>query len=181
MEHYIKSDTKAEYFITLFTLPITDTYNFKTVFGIHSGVSLILRQPGYLDHELPMIEEANKLAIDGMCIGRGWTDQRSVRGLALWENWAEIRMPIVPGILSLDWFFDAAAVKPTLDSFFNDFQMEDMRFSLGGGIRFAIPQFPFRFIIAKRFQVEDGDVKWVKGNMGNAGLDFVISFALSTY
>ncbi len=175
-EHYIKSDTKAEYFLTLFNLPITDNYSFKAVFGIHTGVSFILRQPSY---SIPEIDDANKLVVDGMFVGRGWVGERLNRGLALWENWAEIRMPIVPGILALDWFFDAAAVKPTLDSFFNEFEMEDMRFSLGGGLRFAIPQFPFRFIFAKRFVVNDGEVKWQKGNMGD--LDFIISFALSTY
>jgi outer membrane protein insertion porin family len=175
-EHYLKSDTKAEFFLTLLNLPITDNYSFKMVFGVHSGLSFILPQLGF---EHPEIEDANKLVIDGMFNARGWTDQRLNRGLALWENWAEIRMPIVPGILALDWFFDAAAVKETPETFFNEFSMEDMRFSLGGGLRFAIPQFPFRFIFAKRFRVVDGSVEWIKGNMGN--LDFVISFALSTY
>ncbi|GHT82732.1 outer membrane protein assembly factor BamA [Spirochaetia bacterium] len=180
-EHYIKSDTKAEYFHTLLNLPITDNYNFKVIFGIHTGVSFILRQPGYFNEELPVIEDANKLVVDGMFTGRGWTGERLNRGMALWENWAEIRLPVVPGILALDMFFDAAAVKPTVPSFFNDFQMENMRFSLGGGIRFAIPQFPFRFLVAKRFVVNDGVVEWQKGNMGGTGLDFVISFALATY
>jgi outer membrane protein insertion porin family len=175
-EHYLKSDTKAEIFFTLFNLPITDTYSFKAVFGVHSGLSFILPQ---LTYDTPRIDDTNKLLIDGMFNARGWTDQRMNRGLALWENWAEIRMPIVPGILSLDWFFDAAAVEETPESFFNELSIEDMRFSLGGGLRFALPQFPFRFIFAKRFQVVDGSVKWVDGNMGN--LDFVISFALSTY
>jgi outer membrane protein insertion porin family len=175
-EHYLKSDTKAEFFLTLFNLPITDSYSFKAVFGVHSGLSFILPQFRF---DQPEIEDANKLLIDGMFNARGWTDQRSNRGLALWENWAEIRMPIVPGILALDWFFDAAAIKDTPELFFNDISIEDMRFSLGGGLRFAIPQFPFRFIFAKRFQVVDGSVEWIDGNMGN--LDFVISFALSTY
>ncbi|MDR1250452.1 MAG: outer membrane protein assembly factor BamA, partial [Treponema sp.] len=152
-EHYLKSDTKAEFFLTLLNLPITDNYSFKAVFGLHSGLSLIMPQFG---SENPQIETANKLLIDGMFNARGWTDQRLNRGLALWENWAEIRMPIVPGILALDWFFDAAAVKDTPEQFFNELSMEDMRFSLGGGLRFAIPQFPFRFIFAKRFQVKEG-------------------------
>jgi outer membrane protein insertion porin family len=175
-EHYLKSDTKAEWFFTLFNLPITDTYSFKAVFGVHSGLSFIFPQLGF-DH--PEIEDANKLVIDGMFNARGWTDQRLNRGLALWENWAEIRMPLVPGILALDWFFDAAAVKDTPEIFLSELSIENMRFSLGGGLRFAIPQFPFRFIFAKRFQVVDGAVEWIDGNMGN--LDFVISFALSTY
>jgi outer membrane protein insertion porin family len=175
-ERYLKSDTKAEFFLTLLNLPVTDNYSFKAVFGVHSGLSFILPQFGF-DH--PEIENTNKLVIDGMFNARGWTDQRLNRGLALLENWAEIRMPIVPGILSLDWFFDAAVVKETPESFFNKLSIEDMRFSLGGGLRFAISQFPFRFIFAKRFHVVDGAVEWVDGNMGN--LDFVISFALSTY
>ncbi|GHV26149.1 outer membrane protein assembly factor BamA [Spirochaetia bacterium] len=178
-EHYIKSDTKAEYFLTLFNLQITENYSFKGIFGIHTGVSFILRQPGYLDHELPLIENANKLVIDGMFNARGWTGERLNRGMALWENWAEVRFPVLPGILALDLFFDAAAVKPTVPNFFNDFGIEDMRFSLGGGIRFAIPQFPFRFLFAKRAMVKDGEWQWQSGNMGE--LDFVISFALATY
>jgi outer membrane protein insertion porin family len=175
-ERYLKSDTKAEFFFTLFDLAITDNYSFKAVFGAHSGLSFILPQFGF-DH--PVVDDTNKLVIDGMFNARGWTDQRLNRGLAMWENWAEIRMPVVPGILALDWFVDAAAVKETPETFFNNLSVENMRFSLGGGLRFAIPQFPFRFIFAKRFHVVDGELKWIDGNMGN--LDFVISFALSTY
>ncbi|MDR2019358.1 MAG: outer membrane protein assembly factor BamA [Treponema sp.] len=185
-EHYIRTDTKAEWFYTLFDLPITDTYNFKSVFGIHSGVSFIFPEAGYSYGDPQFIEDANKLAVDGMFVGRGWTNQRLNRGLALWENWAEVRFPLVPGIIALDWFFDAAAVKNTPEDFFNTFTMNDMFFSFGAGIRFAIPQFPFRFIFAKGFQVLDGSVKWKdgniwKGNKSGSGVDFVISFALSTY
>jgi outer membrane protein insertion porin family len=183
-EHYVKLDTKAEYFITLFNLAITDTYNFKAVFGIHSGLSFIFPQ---IAQDKPVIEKANMLAVDGMFVGRGWTGERQNRGLALWENWAEIRMPLVPGIIALDWFFDAAAVEASPGSFFTNLSIEDMRFSFGGGFRFTIPQFPFRFIFAKRFRVVDGQVQWQPGNIWrnsskpNSGIDFVISFALSTY
>jgi outer membrane protein insertion porin family len=183
-EHYLKLDTKAEYFITLFNLAITDTYNLKAVFGIHSGLSFIFPQ---IARDRAEIETANQLVVDGMFVGRGWTGERQNRGLALWENWAEIRMPLVPGILALDWFFDAAAVEASPRSFFTNLSMEDMRFSFGGGFRFTIPQFPFRFIFAKRFKVVDGQVQWQPGNIWrnstkpNSGIDFVISFALSTY
>jgi outer membrane protein insertion porin family len=183
-EHYTKLDTKAEYFITLFNFAITDTYNLKAVFGIHSGLSFIFPQ---IARDRPEIEDANKLVVDGMFIGRGWTSERQNRGLALWENWAEVRIPLIPGIIALDWFFDAAAVKETPRNFFTGFSIEDMRFSFGGGFRFTIPQFPFRFIFAKRFKVVDGEVQWQGGNIGrnssrpNSGIDFVISFALSTY
>jgi outer membrane protein insertion porin family len=183
-EHYIKSDTKAEFFLTLFNIPLTDTYSFKAVFGIHSGLSFLFKQP---QRGSIAVEEANRLAVDGMFIGRGWTGEYSNRGLALWENWAEIRIPVVTGILAWDFFFDAAGVKNTPRDFFTDFHSGDMRYSFGGGFRFTIPQFPFRFLFAKRFKVEDGNVVWQKGaifssaNRPRSGIDFVISFALSSY
>ncbi|MDR2102737.1 MAG: outer membrane protein assembly factor BamA [Treponema sp.] len=183
-EHYIKSDTKAEYFYTLFDIPLTDTYHLKAVFGIHSGLSFIFKQPFY---DVPTVESANRLAVDGMFIGRGWINEHDNRGLALWENWAEIRIPVASGILAWDFFFDAAAAKDTPQNFFGSFRQEDMRYSFGGGLRFTIPQFPFRFLFAKRFKVEDGEVVWQKGaifsrsNSASSGIDFVISFALSTY
>ncbi|MDR3167024.1 MAG: BamA/TamA family outer membrane protein, partial [Treponema sp.] len=83
--------------------------------------------------------------------------------------------------------FDAAGIKYTTHDFFNNFQADDMRYSFGGGFRFTIPQFPFRFLFAKRFKVEDGEVVWQKGALFSSsdraasGIDFVISFALSTY
>ena len=122
-----------------------------------------------------------------MFVGRGWTDQRLNRGLALWENWAEIRIPLVPNVLALDWFFDMAAVKETPEALFSQFVLDDLRFSFGAGIRFTIPQFPFRFIFAKRFMFNEGRFTWIPGSLGGSasnpasGIDFVISFALSTY
>jgi outer membrane protein insertion porin family len=187
-EKYIKTDTKFEWFFTLFNLPVSDNWNFKAVFGIHTGVSFIFKQPG---RSQVYIEDANKLAVDGMFIGRGWTNEYRRKGYALWENWAEIRIPLVPGILAWDFFFDAAGVKKNPGDLFTKFAAQDeqgfffMRFSMGGGFRFTIPQFPFRFSLAKRFRVEDGKVKWVTGYIGGTkegrGVDFVVSFAMSTY
>ena len=188
LEHYIRTDTKLEWFYTLWNIPVTDKWNFKTVFGVHTGVSFIFSQPQY---DQPHIEEASKLAVDGMFIGRGWTNEYRRKGFALWENWAEIRIPLIPGILAWDFFFDAAGVKPTPGSLFTDFSGDDgsladsntffMRFSLGGGFRFSIAQFPFRFSVAKRFLYRDGSPEWVTGGIGGSGFDFVVSFAISTY
>ncbi|MHB9292278.1 outer membrane protein assembly factor [Hollandina sp. SP2] len=177
LEHYVKSDTKAEYFHTLLNLPVGESWAFKMVFGIHSGLSFIFPQP--FRDDLP-IESVNMLAVDGMFTGRGWSSEYYNKGLALWENWAELRIPLVPGILAWDFlFFDAAVVKESPWAFFNRLEMEDMRFSLGSGLRFTIPQFPFRLGFAKRFKVVDGTLQWQEGSIG--GLDFVISFVLSTY
>jgi outer membrane protein insertion porin family len=186
-EHYLRSDTKAEYFFTLINRPVTDNWNFKAVFGIHTGISMIFKQPFHdYDASGSWIEDANKLSVDGMFIGRGWSSEYRNRGLALWENWAELRFPILAGILAWDFFFDAAGVKDTPEQFFRALSIEDMRFSFGGGIRFSIPQLPFRLSLAKRFRVLDGQFHWEKGGIWAdenpaSGLDFVISFAISTY
>jgi outer membrane protein insertion porin family len=185
-EHFIRTDTKAEWFHTLVDYPLLETWNFKAVLGIHSGLSFIFPQPF---HDQPYIEEASKLAVDGMFIGRGWASEYKRKGFALWENWAEIRIPIAPGIIAWDFFLDAAGVKLSPQAFFTEFSMDDesqtnsntffLRFSFGGGFRFSIPMFPFRFSMAKRFLIRDGKVEWINGGIG--GLDFVVSFALSTY
>jgi len=189
LEHYVRTDTKAEWFYTLFNLPVTDNWSFKGVFGIHSGVSFIFPQPF---RDMPYIEDANQLAVDGMFIGRGWTSEYSRKGFALWENWAEVRIPLAPGILAWDFFFDAAGIKKNPADLFTQFNTPDdvgyffMRFSFGGGFRFTLQQFPFRFSLAKRFVIQDGTPKLVKGAIGASndpasGIDFVVSFALSTY
>ena len=185
-EHYMRSDTKAEYYVTLFNIPVGEKWHFKSVLGFHSGLSFIFKQPGRDDGPIPPIEEANKLAVDGMFIGRGWSGEYRIKGLALWENWAELRFPLVQGILAWDFFFDAATVEGVQGQYFQDYSFENMRFSFGGGLRFTLPQFPFRFSFAKRFRILDGQFHWEKGSIpfGDAndpgsGIDPVISFAIS--
>jgi outer membrane protein insertion porin family len=191
LEYYTRSDTKVEWFHTLWNWQLSEKWAFKGVFGIHSGISFIF--PG-LSYDQPVIEDANKLSVDGMFIGRGWTGERLNRGLALWENWAEVRIPVFPGILALDLFFDAAARRPKPEDMFRSVSAEDhtfaddMRYSFGGGLRFALPQFPFRFLFLKRFSTPGGVFQWqrgaiggVPGDDGSSGIDFIISFAISTY
>jgi outer membrane protein insertion porin family len=179
-EKYIRSDTKAEYFHTLVNLPVGEHWSFKIIAGVHSGLSFIFKQPG---QDMPIIENANKLAVDGMFVARGWTSDYRIKGLALWDNWAEIRIPLVPGVLAWDFFIDAAGVSPTPKEFFTGFDPDIMRYSLGGGLRFTIPQFPLRFSFAKRFKTVDGKVHWEPGSIGKngpgGGLDWVLSFAIS--
>jgi outer membrane protein insertion porin family len=190
LEHYIRSDTKAEIFFTLLNLPVTDNWNFKMVFGIHSGLSFILPK---FSMDKPVVEDVNRLFIDGMFIGRGWYNERNNRGFALWENWAELRFPLVANLLAFDLFFDADLASGVYSNsmvlpneFFKNLDAEHWRFSMGGGFRLTIAQFPFRFLLAKRFQIEDGSVVWKGGNMFKqsnnpaSGLDFVISFAIPT-
>jgi outer membrane protein insertion porin family len=183
-EYYIKGDSRAELFIRLWHVDVSDSWYFRGVLGLHTSLSQIFPQPGY---DAPLITDANKLAIDGMFIGYGWVNERRHTGLALWENWAELRIPLVPGILAWDFFFDAVAISSEPRYIFgndpagadNDLQSR-MRYSMGGGFRFTLPQLPFRFLFTKRFKVVDGEVEWQNGGLfGDLGMDFVLSFALS--
>jgi len=185
-EYYLRNDVKAQYFFTLFNVPVTEKWNFKGVLGLHTGLSFIFRQPRNLDSLTPIIEESNQLSVDGMFIGRGWSSEYRNRGLLLWENWVELRFPIVPGLFAWDFFFDAAGVESVQGYYFGNgnFTIDNMRFSFGGGLRFTMPQFPLRFSFAKRFKTVNGIVEWQQGSMfrtddPNSGIDPVLSFAIS--
>ena len=192
-EHYIRSDFKAEYFLTLFNIAVNESWNFKGVLGFHAGLSRIDKQPGRnMDSVTPTIEESNKLSVDGMFVGRGWSSEYRNKGLLLLDNWVELRFPLVPGVLAFDLFFDAAGVETKEGYYFgNDsegnanFTIDNMRFSYGGGLRMTMPQFPFRLSLAKRFSFVDGKFTWAPGALFGdpsdpaMGVDLVISFVLS--
>ncbi|MCL1993839.1 MAG: outer membrane protein assembly factor BamA [Spirochaetes bacterium] len=195
-EHFIRSDTTIENYITLFNVPVTEGWSFRGVLAMHSTLSFIFRQPGRdRDQNIPTMQDVNKLAVDGMFVGRGWTDEFHNRGLALWSNWVELRFPVVPGLLAFDLFFDAAGVETAWGYYFGrhpdggrNFTWENMRFSYGFGFRFTMPQFPFRFMLANRFRIVDGQVQWQTGAFGGnpadnphsfRGMDPVISFTLT--
>jgi outer membrane protein insertion porin family len=181
-EHYLRNDAKAEYFLTLFNIPVTEKWSFKSVLGLHVGLSTIFPQPG---HDSPTIEEVNKLAVDGMFIGRGWSSEYRNKGYLLLDSWVELRFPLVNGILAFDLFFDSAGIETNLGDYFDNFTVENLKFSYGGGFRFTLPQFPIRISLVKCFQIIDGEIKWKPGAIfGNKdrpemGMDIVMSFVLS--
>jgi outer membrane protein insertion porin family len=181
-EHYIRNESKAEYFLTLFNIPVTEKWSFKSVLGLHAGLTTIFQQPG---RDSPVIEEVNKLAIDGMFIGRGWSSAYHDKGFLLLDSWVELRFPLVNNVLAFDLFFDSAGIESNLGDYFNNFTIENMRFSYGGGLRFTLPQFPIRFSLVKCFRIIDGEIDWKPGAIfGNKdkpemGMDIVMSFVLS--
>ena len=130
------------------------------------------------------IGDSSRLYIDGMFNGRGWTSiYNKVRGKALWSNILELRMPVVPGVLALDFFADAAVVKES-PSMLADISKEDFFFSFGPGIRFTIPQFPLRLLFANtgkfgstsssdNYGKGDGEWHWDKN------WKFVLSFNIT--
>ena len=186
-EYYLRNDIRAQYYLTLLDIPVTEKWSFKTVLALHSSLSFIFKQPGRdKDSLTPKIEESNQLAVDGMFVARGWNMEFRNKGLLLWDNWVELRIPIVYGILAWDFFFDAAGVESVQGYYFGgrNFTIDNMRFSFGGGLRFTMPQFPLRFSLAKRFRTSDGQFIWEPGSMfrtndPGSGIDPVISFAIS--
>jgi len=192
LEHYIRSDSKLQYFLTLFDIPVTKKWSFKSVLAVHFGLSFIFKQPGRNYDKYNFIEDANKLAVDGMFVGRGWSERFRVKGLTLFDSWVELRFPIVRGILAFDAFFDTAGVETEQGYYFgrnssdnSNFTINNLLFSFGGGLRVTLPQFPIRVSFAKRFYFQDGAFKWASGSIFGdpsnpaKGLDFIISFVMA--
>ena len=142
-EYFLRTDTKLEKYFTLLKAPVTENWMFKLVLMGYSGLSMQFPKPG------SGIGDSSRLYIDGMFNGRGWTSiYKSKRGKAMWSNIIELRIPVVPGILALDLFGDAAVIKEEPSDLFGGVSKEDFFFSYGPGIRFTIPQFPLRLLFA---------------------------------
>ncbi len=170
VNHFIRTDTRLDGFVTLFDLPVLDNWSFKAVLGAHSKFSALFSQPWRDGVEAT---STKKLAIDGTFVGRGWSSLSSYTGTALWDNWVELRLPVVPAIVSLDGFLSAALVQdddglldltsgsitPVSGSTLADMSLDNFAFSTGVGLRFIILQFPFRLYFAKKFVFDDG-FKW---------------------
>jgi len=197
-EHYIRSDTKFQYFVTLFNIPVTEKWSFKSVLAMHFGISTLFTQGQWRNNSqgIPVIEDRNKLSIDGMFVGRGWSDAYRDKGLLLLDAWVELRFPVVPNFIALDLFFDMAGVETEQGKYFHkktsagksNFTFENLRFSYGFGVRFTMPQFPIRLSLVKGFRIgPDGKVIWKPGAIFGSkepgkewmGMDLVMSFNLS--
>ena len=168
-EFFLRTDTKFEKYFTLFNLPVTEKWSLKMVLMAYSGLSFQIPKPG------TSVGDTSRLYIDGMFNGRGWTSiYNKVRGRALWSNSLELRTPVVPGVLALDFFGDAAAIKAGPRAMLNDLSIQDFYFSMGPGIRFTIPQFPLRLLFANTFKVDsDNQVAW------DSSWKFVLSFNIT--
>lgn len=167
-DYYLRSDTKAEIYFTLLNYPVSEIWNLKFVLGFFSGFSFQVPTSG------KKIIWNNMLAVDGMFVGRGWLGVGEYnRGNVLQNNWIEFRWPLAHGILSFDFFFDAAAVKKDLNDV-RTLKIDDYYFSFGPGLRFSIPQFPLRLMLANTFRSENWKPVW--GNGKGPDWKFVLSF-----
>ena len=185
-EHYLRSDTNLQAFVTLLNIPIVDSWSLKLVLGAHSGLQLLMPEPGS-GYTAPVVTSTNSLHIDGTFNARGWHSLYTYDGTQLWENWLELRMPIFESVLWMDGFFDAAALttpygllRPgdssspysTSAPNLSGLSWDNLALSAGFGFRFTIAQFPFRFYFAKRM-IFDGKTM----SYPSSSLDFVISIS----
>lgn len=166
VDYFLELDTKLEGYVTLFNFPITEKWAFKMVLAGISSLSLQFPTPN------SQVSDINKLYLDGMFNARGWTEiYNSDKGSAMWSNNLELRVPVVPGMLAIDGFFDIAVIKNTPRELFGA-GIEDFYFSFGPDVRILMPQFPLRLLFANCFRIKDGKVDW-----GDT-MKFVLSFNL---
>ena len=167
-EFFTRSDTKLEGYLKLFDLPVSENWSFKLVLAGYTGLSAVI--------PYSEISEGNNVYINGMLDGRGWTDiYRESKGLLMFSNKLELRIPIVTGVLGIDGFWDAAASKPKLQDI-TSFKLEDFYFSFGPGIRILLPQLPLHLMFAWRYRIIDGKPKFA-----DEPFQFVLSFNIVNY
>jgi outer membrane protein insertion porin family len=170
--HFAKLRSRAEGFLTLFSVPMGETFDLEMILALHSSVSFIFPQIGGLLELTPK----DMLAIDGMTIGRGWPFRAEFK--ALWDSNVELRSPIVRQFLWWTWFFDVVGAWTDVAQM-GSMDIEDYYFSFGAGLRFTMPGLPIRLYFSSNFKVTDGAVVWEDGDfkIGSLGLKFVIAFS----
>ncbi len=176
-EYFFSTDTKGEIYFTLLDLPVSEIWNLKFVLAAYTNFSFLVPVS-----DSP-IGSDSLFSIDGMFNGRGWGqsggfDQSyDIEGQAMWSSFVELRMPIAPGVFSLDFFMDVIAIKDTPQDFFTGLTSNDFYYSFGPGMRFSLPQFPLRLLWTWSYKFENGQFEW-NSQTGNRGL-FVLSFNLT--
>jgi outer membrane protein insertion porin family len=186
--NYIRTDSLVEGFLTLLDVPVTESWNLMFVLAAHSAVSFILPNltvPSGIWQT--KTDYTDQLYIDGYTVGRGW---KQLYGNALWDNKLELRMPILKDSLWFVSFFDAAGLWDEPfgatggETSFGAMSIDQFHFSLGAGLRFAIPQFPIRLYLAKGFQIKPNDpsgpIVWKPKSTSDLAIgDFSFAFVIS--
>lgn len=156
-EFFLRSDLKAEGYVTLCDVPVSENWKFKLVLAGYTNFVNLVPTPN------TVISDSNRLYIDGMFNGRGWTElykATDIKGEALWNTQIELRMPIVDNILGVDIFHDAIALKSDFNSMMTDLSLEDFYFSFGPALRILMPQFPLHLLFAFRYKYDGNGFKW---------------------
>lgn len=169
-EFFARTDTKLEGYLKLIDWAVSEKWSFRLILAGYTGISAII--------PYSEISEGNTLYLDGLLNGRGWTESyimKETKGMFMLSNRLELRIPIVPGIIGLDGFWDAAATKPRIQDA-NSWRLEDFYFSYGPGVRILIPQLPLHLMFAWRYRIEDGRPKFAE-----TPFQFVLSFNIVNY
>jgi len=185
--HYTRNQSTLEAYQTLWDFPIGESFDFKGVLKLKSTGTAITDPLG--GSSLNVGNTTNLLRIDGMFTGRGWQNL-SETGEVLWDNKAEIRMPLVPGVLSFDFILDAVALfgsdtqnlsgdDSPLNSF-DDITRDDFYFSYGFGPRFAIPNFPLAFYWVRPFGYVDDKWEFSDGSAWG-DMSFILTFGIDIF
>lgn len=183
--HYNKSRTTFEYYKTLFNVPVADKWSYKTVLAMHSSLHLYFDQ-FFVDKDVTgklfttvgtEQRQEDKLYTDRMNIMRGWDNELELE--AIWENWIELRMPIYEQFVWADLFFEVTGIwkdlsdmTPTSSTdYFHEELADNFHFTIGGGFRLTMAQFPLAVYMTKGFQVgynnHKPEIIWQKGQFGN--------------
>ena len=185
--HYNKSRTTLEYFKTLFDIPVHEKWHYKTVLALHTSLHLCfdqfhLSKNGSTDEfslQTGIVARPeDMLYTDRMNILRGWDNKTNLE--AIWENWIELRMPIYEKYVWADLFFEMTGIWNDLDSmipshqtgYYHEAIADDFYFTIGGGFRLTLPQFPIAVYLTKGFQVQYDSahnpiIDWQKGQFAN--------------
>jgi outer membrane protein insertion porin family len=188
INNYLKSEAKAEYFLTLIDQPVSDSWNFKTVLALHSQLSLIFPQ-FYHDGSKwttgVSADTTSLLYTDTFNTDRGYETARQ-DGQAMFDNFIELRIPISEQVIWGDLFFRTTGHWDDRSDFDLSFQYDPgtengYRFSMGGGVRFTIPNLPLGLYLSKGFTIQNGQVVWDGGELfrdpddPTSGVDLVLT------
>ncbi len=185
---FITAETRGDYYYTLFDWKVAEAWSWKMVLAIQTNFTIILPHffyPGGGNAETEGPADSDLLVLNGIFNARGWPAVRE--GIAIWNSFIELRMPLVEEIIWWDFFLEGAALWRSEEELLN-IELSDMLFTFGGGIRFVLPQFPLRFYFAKRFFVDNsGAVQWQRGNLEDpsgtdpGGIDFIFSIDIDFF
>lgn len=183
--HYNKSRTTLEYYKTLFDLPVSPNWHYKTVFAMHSSLHLFLDQffiqkdgSGKLGTTVGTRDRVeDKLYTDRMNIMRGWDSYTNLE--AIWENWFELRMPLYERFLWADMFFEMTGIWNDISSmrynssYPKETAADHFFFTLGAGFRLTLDGFPLAIYLTKGFQVAYNNhspyTDWQTGTINPSG------------
>ena len=183
--HYIRSDTTAQGFLTLAHAGDEPIGNWRLVLALNSTLSVLLPQIWTAENQEDdnFVPGESLLFTNGMSVARGWPT--ASQGEALWNNWLELRMPIVESVVWFDVYAEAVRLVRERENMFQFAQNpEAWMFGFGAGLRLVIPQLPIRIYVAKRLGLDsDGQIVPQTGNLfangeEGAGLDLIFAISL---